>query len=253
MTTEKQFQAICDISRDAAHLGGINQLLMWDQETYMPPGAAEARSAQTELIARLIHERRTGSKFEKALEKLIDLDSGKVKEKGLTLSQRASLREWRTDFLRATKLPTRFVEESARLHSQAVEAWRSAREASSFARYAPFLERLFDNAQQRAEYLGYDAHPYDALVDEYEPGMTHRKVSTLFNSLKPELIALRAKLRQKPDPKRRFPPQEISSKQTTHLWPRPPRRHRLHRRRGQLRPRLPPLLRLPPPHRRPSD
>jgi carboxypeptidase Taq len=204
MKTKDQFQKIAEISREAATLSGVEQLLHWDQETHMPSDAAEARAQQCELIARLVHERQTGKRFEKALSELIDLGDGTITEKGLSLPQRAALREWREDFLRATKLPTRFVQETARLHSQAVEAWRSAREVSSFARYAPFLEKLFDNARKRADYLGYESSPYDALVDEFEPGMTRRKIATLFNDLKPELIALRAKLREKPDPNRDF-------------------------------------------------
>lgn len=197
------YQKMLEMGREAALLNGISQLLDWDQQTYMPKGGSDVRAEQLQLMAKLLHQRRTGAAFKGQLEKLVGIKTGKVKGKR-TKEETAAIREWRHDYLKATKLPTAFVQASARLHSQAYDAWRAAREAKSFSRFAPFLEKLIETARKRAEYLGYKEHPFDALVDEYEPGQTRRQIAKLFNSLKGPLVTLRKGLRKHGDPKRDF-------------------------------------------------
>ncbi len=197
------YEKMLAMGKEAALLNGIDYLLQWDQETYMPSKGAEVRADHIQLIAKLLHQKRTGAALKNQLAKLVGIKTGKIKGKH-SKQEQAAIKEWREDYLRATKLPLSFVEASARLTSQATEAWRSAREANSYARFAPFLEKLVDTARKRADYLGYSGHPFDALVDEHEPGMTHRKVSTLFTGLREELVPFRNKLREKGDPERDF-------------------------------------------------
>jgi carboxypeptidase Taq len=94
------------------------------------------------------------------------------------------LREWRKDYLQDTALPSKFVEEFAQLTSQSINVWRKAKKENAFHQFAPFLERIVQMSRKKAEYLGYDKHPYDALLDLYEPGMTTKKISALFTELR---------------------------------------------------------------------
>ena len=160
-----------------AHLAPMMDLhstaavLHWDQETMMPPGGAGARAEHLATISRLAHEIFTSSATEtmhaaaEAAGGGLDADSDEA----------ALLRVVRRDLDRARKLPTEFVAERARAASQSVEVWRKARPANDFRAFLPSLERMVEFARRTADYLGYREHPYDALLDLYEPEMTARE------------------------------------------------------------------------------
>ena len=89
-------------------------------------------------------------------------------------------RQWRL----ATCLPQEFVESYSKLCAQGQKAWQEARKADDFKGFAPFLSQIIDACKQKAEYIGYDAAPYDALLNEYEPGMTTAELKTVFKQLR---------------------------------------------------------------------
>ena len=193
-TIEKDFDNILKISRKAKVLEGVSYILGWDQETYLPEGGSDIRAEQLALLAGLIHKERTHKSFEKALTKLINLKTGKVSSKTLTEAQQAALREWRRSYLHDTALPAAFVEDFAKLVSQSLEAWKAARKNDSFSQFAPFLEKIVEMSRKKAEYLGYQGHPYDALLDIYEPGMTVKELDPLFATVQKSNTALLKKI-----------------------------------------------------------
>ncbi len=156
----------------------------------MPPKGSEVRADQIELLASLAHQERTSKKYEQALSRLIDLDSGKVRGEGLDEGQRAALREWRRDFLKATALPNDFVKNFARLSSESMICWAEARKKNRFSDFAPYLERIIEKSRQKADYLSYKTHPYDALLDCYEPQATTAEIESIFKKLKTEIKRL---------------------------------------------------------------
>jgi len=193
MTTN--YKKIHEISRNARILGGVASLLEWDQETYMPPGASQNRSDQIEALAGLIHKERTSKKFKEALAKVIDLKSGKVVSKDLSPAQQAAVKRWRSDYLHDTALPKSFVEQFAKLTSQAQLAWREAKKNNTFQQFAPFLEKIVTMCRKKADYLGYKQHPYDALLDLYEPDVTTKEIESLFGNLRVQIIPFLKKIK----------------------------------------------------------
>lgn len=191
---QKDYEQLHQLGRRVRTLSGIAQLLDWDQETFMPPAASSFRSSQLEILAGIIHAEKTGKKFTNALSKLIDVKTGKVSAKGLTDAQKAALREWRRDYLKETALPKKFVEEFAKLSSQAVLVWRDAKKDDAFQRFAPFLDKLVSMARKKADLLGYEDHPYDALIDQYEPYAKTKEISKLFTELEKSVVALLKKI-----------------------------------------------------------
>lgn len=192
--TQKDYNHLLDVSKHGRILSGIAQLLNWDQETYMPEGAAAIRAQQLETLAGIVHEAKVGKEFGDALSKLIDVKKGMVKAKDLSKEQQAALREWRHDYLKEKALPKEFVTEFAKLTSQSILVWREAKDDNAFQKFAPFLEKIISMERKKADYLGYKDHPYDALVDLYEPGMTTAKVSAVFDPLKKTIVALLKKI-----------------------------------------------------------
>ncbi len=175
-----------------AHLGAIHDvntatsLLRWDQETKMPPGGAKGRAEQLATLSKLAHQMFVSAETERLLTaaeaaaEALDPDSDEA----------ALARVTRRDFGIASKLPAEFVAERARARSLSTEAWREARPRNDFAGFRPWLERMVDYARRTAEYLGYTEHPYDALLDLYEPNMKTSEVDVLFARLRQGTLPL---------------------------------------------------------------
>jgi len=200
------------LSKTAALLNSVHNLLGWDLETYMPKGAAEPRAHQIELIASLVHKAKTSSGFAKLLGRLIDLNSGEILALELAPEKKAALREWRKDYLKAVKLPNALIRKFAKLTSHAVGIWAEAKRTNQFSHFSPLLEKIVALSKKKADLLGYSEHPYDALLDLYEPGLTVATLSPLFERLKTFLIPLLKNIRETtkdgPSLKGPFPKQE---------------------------------------------
>ncbi|MEO1007868.1 MAG: carboxypeptidase M32 [Planctomycetota bacterium] len=178
---------LCAYQRTSATLGSVAALLGWDQETYMPPGGGPARAEQQAMLAGLMHQRSTAGELG---DLIAACENGAASV--LDDTQRASVREMRRDYDRATKLPQDLVEELARTGSQAQDVWKDARKASDFATFAPWLEKMVDLSRQKADCYGFEAggERYDALLDEYEPGATADQIEAVFTPLGEQLSAL---------------------------------------------------------------
>lgn len=165
-------------------LGNVAGLLSWDQDTYMPEGAAAGRGEQMATISSLHHARLTGPRMAELLAALeaADLPPDSVAA--------ATVREGRRAYERATRLPRRLVEELARVSSSARLAWARARDANDHRLFAPELERMIDLKREEADAVGYTTERYDALLDEYEPGARAADVRAVFTQLREEQVQL---------------------------------------------------------------
>lgn len=208
--TPSPYTELTNLSTTAAHYHGIGMLLEWDQEIYMPKKAIDVRSSQLELMASLSHQTKTGKPFAKALEKLIDLETGSILDSTLTPKQQAAVREWRRDFRQAVKLPLSFVEECAKVTSASMFAWAHAKEKNDFSLFLPHLEKIVALCRKKADFLGYSHHSYDPLIDAFEPGMTTHRLTLLFERLKTPLTTLVRAIQTKKQPKEDFISRECS-------------------------------------------
>ena len=168
--------------RDIALLGSISSVLGWDEQTHMPPAATVHRAAQATLVAGMVHDRFTSAKVGDLL--------AAVEQSGPTGDAAAVARETRRDYDRATKLPASLVAEQTRTGVLAQAAWADARARSDYAAFAPWLAKTLDLKRQEVASVGYQDEPYDALLDEYEPGMTTADVRAMFEHLRGPLVDL---------------------------------------------------------------
>lgn len=187
MPTSSPYAVLLDRSRDMNTLKAVGALTQWDHETYMPPAAADHRAEQEAMLASIVHERATSKE-------LGDLIAACEGDKGLLADPiaAANLRELRRDYDLATKLPADLVEEWARTSALATEVWKKARAASDFKVFEPSLTKMIGLARRKAECYGWatGGEPYDALLDEYEPGATAREVESIFTPLRTRLSDL---------------------------------------------------------------
>ena len=175
---------------DASHLQGIEALLGWDQETYMPEGAGAARAEQVAFISGLMHAKLVGEPLKNALEELIDLKTGELRIMTLNDRETRQLKEIWRDYRQQAALPADFVTELAKHASVSQQAWTRARQDNDFEFYEPFLTRMVQLQKQKARYLGAFDTPYDSLLDQFEPEMTSEKISLLFTEIRERLVPL---------------------------------------------------------------
>lgn len=206
----KHYQNLLKISRETAILKGISNLLEWDQQTYMPQGAITIRAQQFELLARLEYKGATSKTFSTALNKLIDLDTGEILAKSLAAPYQRALIEWRKDYRKKILLPQSFIQSFISLVTQAKHAWALARENNDFRSFAPFLKQIVQMCRKKADLLGYEDHPYDALINEYEPEVTTKDVIKIFTNLKKPIIPLLKEINRYPKIDNSFLDQYIS-------------------------------------------
>lgn len=161
-------------------------VLNWDLEVKMPPGGNKARARQLATLSRLRHELFTSDETRRLLEAAESEMSGASYDS----DEAAMLRVTRHDFDQQTKLPTDFVAEFTRLTAEAHDIWARARADSNFRHFQPSLTAINDMVMRQADMLGYGDHPYDALIDQYERGMTTAEVRRIFESHKADLVDL---------------------------------------------------------------
>jgi len=183
---DHRFDRLRSLLAQVSDLRSAADVLSWDQETYMPPGAVEARANHISTVRQAAHERFTSDEVGRLLDDLapiaIEMDP---------LSTDASLvRIIKRDYDKAVKLPLTLVAAMSEAVSHGKDAWKRAREDNRFGDFAPHLERLIDLNLQKAEAYGYENRVYDALLDEYEPGMSTDHVDAIFQALRRDLIPL---------------------------------------------------------------
>jgi carboxypeptidase Taq len=81
--------------------------------------------------------------------------------------------------------------------NQSYHAWAKARKENSFALFEKPLHELIQLKKQEADMLGYEQHPYNALMNDYDKGLTVSKVDSLFVELKTPLLNLLDSLKNK--------------------------------------------------------
>ena len=187
MDKHEAYKELIRRCKDAAVLSSCAELLGWDERTYMPPAGSAHRAEQMALLARLVHEMVTTPALGDLLAAVEASDL--VKEAGSV--EAANVREIRRSYDRAVKLPPALVEELARVTTQAQQVWQKARHDNDFASFRPWLEKIVHLKREEAAAVGYGKGvPYDALLDEYEPGATTAEVTRIFADLRDRLAPL---------------------------------------------------------------
>ncbi len=186
MTDDAVFEAACAQARRAAVFASVESLLGWDEQTMMPSAAAAYRGDQTAALAAVAHRERTDPAQGERLARLAESRLGREG----TPDQRAAIRLLKSDFDKQARLPARLVEELARTRVAAQQAWVQARAESDWKILEPWLRNVFDLKREQAACQQPDLDPYDALMDDYEPGARWRSIAERFARLREEVVLL---------------------------------------------------------------
>ena len=177
------YNELLGILKDIAMMDQVRSLLGWDQEVLMPPKAAELRGEQIAWISRESHKRKTSPRVGELLDELEErVDLGDIESANVRLAREA--------YDKATRLPTGFVSELAKHNSKSLISWTEARRNNDFSMFRDDLSKSIEFARKKADYLGYEDLRYDALLDNYESGLTVSRLDPLFEGLRNKVAPL---------------------------------------------------------------
>jgi carboxypeptidase Taq len=182
-STNTAYEALTRHFARMSSLRGAQAILGWDMQTMMPKGGAESRGQQLATLEGLSHELMTDPRVGGWL------DQAEAGSASLGAWEAANVREMRRAWRHATAVEGSLVESLAVAGARCTAVWREARPKNDFAAYAPLQAEVMglvrEVAAQKASAFG--VSPYDALIDQYEPGMTAARVEVLFAPLRARL------------------------------------------------------------------
>ncbi len=184
------YESLCTHVREIAILNSVESLLGWDERTKLPPAGGDYRAEQISYLAGVIHKKLTAPKVGEWLAELADTPLAADHHNDIG----ANIINLKRDYDRKTKLPQALVEELAKLSVLGQQLWVEARKANDFGRFRPLLERTIELKRQEAAAIGYEKEPYDALLDEFEPGAKTTEVAHALAGLRDQLVPLVAEI-----------------------------------------------------------
>lgn len=176
-------------------LSMLGHLAAWDQRTIMPPAGGGARADQLSTLSRLVHERATGEEVGAWLDALAD-------DGDLDPLDADVVRLARRDYDRHRQVPVELAAELAQAGAEGQDVWQRAREDDDYARFVPALRRNVELARAYAACFADEfSRPYDALLADYDYGLTHDRITEVFAELTRELPPLVEELAARPAPR----------------------------------------------------
>ena len=179
-----RMKKIADVRNAAA-------VLQWDEETYLPSKGAAFRGRQLATLSEIAHE----WSIDPALGDLLTTlkDRGDLDEPGqrnITLSLE--------DYTRQKKFTPAFIRVLSETTSRCFHTWIRSRTANSFSLFRNDLDQMLQLKKQEAELAGYEQHPYNALLDQFERGATVSLLDNAFNQVREPLKDLLTRIQACP-------------------------------------------------------
>ena len=186
-------------------LRGALSLLRWDAAVMMPRGSADIRGEQLAALETEQHALLTSPRVSRLL------DRAQANSQGMQDWQIANLREMRRERDHAIATPVALISRLTKAVSRAEVCWLDARAQGRFEQFAPLLEEVVHLVRDKAALLGQALNlaPYDALVDEFSPGITTADIDVMFKALSRRLPAL---IREAISAQESRPPQALGGK-----------------------------------------
>lgn len=178
------FDELMAFQRQTEALAQVAGRLGWDQETVMPEGAAGQRAEEIGALEGVLHARRTEPRLAGWL----------AAAKAPDVVGAAQVRLIRRSHARTMKVPAKLAEEIATTMSLAQGSWAEHRAKEDVAGFLPTLRKVVELKRQEGAALAAGGDPYDALVDDYEPGMTGAAIAAMFDAMRPRLVSLRERV-----------------------------------------------------------
>jgi carboxypeptidase Taq len=181
-----RYRELLERMAEISDLGRARALLAWDERTMMPSGGAELRAEHVATLTRVRHERLSSDELGSLLDELRPWAEELPRDSYEASTVRVTSRDWD----KARRVPSELRAEIARTSSLAERAWIDARSRSDFDSFLPHLERNVELKRRYIECFDDARHPYDPLLDDFEPEATTAEVRKVLGELRDGLRPL---------------------------------------------------------------
>ncbi|WP_276485191.1 carboxypeptidase M32 [Paraflavitalea pollutisoli] len=175
-SSDTLYQQYVDAMRKIADLRYASALLQWDQETYLPAKGAAIRGQQIATLSEIAHEHSTAPSLGGLLQELMGCDN-------LTPGQKKNVSLTWEDYSKQKKFTPAFVRELTETVNKSFHSWIEARKANDFKIFGRHLAPLVELKKQEAQLLGYEGHPYNALLNDFDKGSNVATLDGVFNNI----------------------------------------------------------------------
>lgn len=175
-------------------------VLSWDARTMMPKGGAKTRSMQLATLAVAARNLLCSDEMKRALEGAEAEVAGKSDDS----AEARIVAQVREAIEYHERIPAELLRRKTELGAATHQVWAEAREKADFAIFAPSLSEMVDINRQMAEAIGYEEHPYDALMYRFEPGTTNAGLKALFARLRDGMLPLVRAIAEAEKPRKDF-------------------------------------------------
>jgi len=190
---EQKLEKLRSLLAEVADLHDAAALLGWDQQTYMPPGAAEGRGYQLSTLETLAHTKFISPEVGRLLDELLPY----AEQLDPDSNDACLIRVARREYEKQIRVPAEMITEFAILTTSAHPVWMEARRLNNFSMFQPYLEKIIELRRRYANLFAPYDHIYDPLLDDFEPGLKTRDVRAIFDQLRPQQVALVHAIAQK--------------------------------------------------------
>lgn len=185
--TPELYEAYKTRMQRIADVKNANALLQWDQETYLPAKGAHFRGQQISTLSEIAHRLFSEDDLGALLQELSQRNN-------LSFEQKRNVERTLEDYTKNKKYSSAFVRKLSEQVNRAFHAWIDARKQNSFRVFEKDLDALVQLKKEETEILGFEHHPYNALLDEFEKGATTELIDRTFGGLLPPLKELLDKI-----------------------------------------------------------
>lgn len=175
-------------------------VIYWDLRTGAPKKGVEQRSEVVGMLSSEVFNMSTSEEMAYFIATLSAMDVQSL----LKESTKKAVEECNTIYERNNKIPSVEYKKFVILQSKSESAWEEAREKADFSLFQPYLEEIVMYTRKFVEYWGYQDHPYNTLLDLYEPGMTVDVLDRVFAQLRKRIVPLVKKLADTDQPNTTF-------------------------------------------------
>lgn len=194
MNVKEMEQAFRDYVRTILHYQETVALIDWDLHTGAPKKGREQRAEVLGTMAEKAFEMMTSPRMKEFLDALsepgVDIQLEPVTRKTLAY--------YKKEYERNHKIPTDRYREFTVVTSRAGQVWEEAKEKDDFSLFQPYLQQVVDFQKEFLQYWGYKQHPYDTLLDHFEPDMTVEILDRVFGELREDLVRLLKEIQESP-------------------------------------------------------
>ncbi len=192
-----QYEKLKSLLSEIQDINSTMAVLTWDKEIYMPDKGAGLRAQQIGTLSGVAHDKMIAPELADLINKLGSDDN-------LSPKQKKNIAFIAQDINDTKKYTKEYVIKSATVIASAFQAWQKARKANDFNLYKDKLSEVVALKLEQTKILGYEGHPYNALLNIYDQGITVKKLDVVFDNMKNKLSPLLEKIFAKPEPDTKF-------------------------------------------------